>query len=97
MTRYPRLFVCLTATLTASALAQTTDRPEAGKASSPVAFVYVSTPAGIDAFASASNGRLAAVPGSPFPGAVDSMSVNEKYLRHHDVLHRVEWRSQTGE
>jgi hypothetical protein len=80
MTRYPRLLVCLTATVTASALAQTTDRLEAGKVSSPDAFVYVSTPTGIDAFASASNGRLTTVSGSPFPGAVNSMSVNKKYL-----------------
>jgi hypothetical protein len=80
MTRYLKLSVCLTATLTAAALAQTIDQPETSKTSSPVAFVYVSTPTGIDAFASASNGRLAAVPGSPFAGTVNSMSVNRKYL-----------------
>ena len=80
MTRYLKLFVCLTASLTAAALAQTTDQPEATKTSSPVAFVYVSSPTGIDAFASGSNGRLTPVPGSPFAGAVNSMSVNRKYL-----------------
>jgi hypothetical protein len=80
MTRYLKLFVCLTASLTAAALAQTTDQPEATKTSSPVAFVYVSSPTGIDAFAASSTGRLTPVPGSPFPGAVNSMSVNKKYL-----------------
>lgn len=80
MTRSLKLFVCLIATLAASTPAQTTDQPEAGKTSSPVAFVYVSTRTGIDAFASNDNGRLTAVPGSPYPGAVNSMSVNKKYL-----------------
>jgi hypothetical protein len=80
MTRYLKLFVCLTATLTGTALAQTTDQPESSKTSAPVAFVYVSSPSGIDAFAASSTGRLTPVPGSPFPGAVNSMSVNKKYL-----------------
>ncbi len=80
MTRYLKLSVCLTATLTVAALAQTIDQPEASKTNSPVAFVYVSTPTSIDAFAAAYNGRLTAVPGSPFPGTVNSMSVNRKYL-----------------
>ncbi len=41
MRRYLKLFVCMTATLTAAGLAQTIDQPEPSKTSSPVAYVYV--------------------------------------------------------
>jgi hypothetical protein len=79
MTRPMRLFVCL-ATLTGAALAQTPAYQRPDPTSSPVAYVYVSGPTGIDAFAAASNGKLTPVPGSPFQGDVASMAVNGKYL-----------------
>jgi hypothetical protein len=52
----------------------------------PVAYVYVSARIGntkrteIQAFAAAPDGRLAAVPGSPFPADVTFMAVNGLYL-----------------
>ena len=79
MTRYIK-FVCSVAMLcTAVAVAQVTP------ASSPVAFVYVSSAVGdnnyeINAFAAASNGKLTRVSGSPFPADVQNMAVNGKYL-----------------
>src|SRR5258708_26474344 len=69
---------CLGAALCTAALAQTT--------TSPVAYVYVSSANGttgisdIYAFSAEPNGRLAAVPGSPFADQVSSMAVNGKYL-----------------
>jgi len=79
MTRYLKLFVCLTATFSAgAALAQTSDQPET--TGSPIAYVYVSRPTHIDAFAASTTGKLTAVSGSPFSGSVSSMSVNGKYL-----------------
>ena len=71
---------CLGALLcSAGAFAQTT--------TSPVAYVYVSNTintntgtAQVQAFAAAPNGRLTAVPGSPFPDNVTSMAVNGLYL-----------------
>jgi hypothetical protein len=75
-----KLFVCLTATLTGAALAQTTDQPESTKTASPVAYVYVSGQTSILAFAASSNGKLTPVPGSPFPGSLSHMSVNKTYL-----------------
>ena len=85
MTRYLKVLVCLTATLSGSALAQTTDEPEANTSSSPVAFVYVARTLHIDGFSAASDGKLTKVPGSPFLnpdeyGYVTSMAVNGKYL-----------------
>jgi 6-phosphogluconolactonase (cycloisomerase 2 family) len=85
MTRYQKLFVCLAAAFcTGAALAQasTGQTSEAtASTSSPVAFVYVSRPTHIDAFAASSTGVLTPVPGSPFSGiAVSSMSVNKKFL-----------------
>jgi len=79
MTRPMRLFVCL-ATLSGTALAQTPAYQRPNPPSPPVAYVYVSGPTGIDAFAAASNGNLTPVPGSPFKGDVASMAVNGKYL-----------------
>jgi 6-phosphogluconolactonase (cycloisomerase 2 family) len=76
-----QVFVCL-ATLTGTALAQTPDyqRPDP-TTGSPIAYVYVSRPTHIDAFAASSSGKLTAVPGSPFSNiAVSHMSVNKKYL-----------------
>ncbi len=79
MTRCLKLIACLTTTLSAgAALAQTSDQPET--TSSPVAYVYVSRPTHIDAFAASTTGKLTAVPGSPFSGSVSSMSVNGKFL-----------------
>jgi len=83
MRAWIRLFVCLV-TLTGPALAQTTaDAPDATSASvsAPVAFVYVSRPTHVDAFAVSSSGKLTAVPGSPFPNiSLSHMSVNKKFL-----------------
>src|ERR1700682_1980893 len=91
MTRYIRFVVCVIATLcTVVAFAQVaftqidaTIQDSTG--SSPVAYVYVSSSPGsnnyeISAFAAASNGKLRAVPGSPFPADVQYMAVNGKYL-----------------
>jgi hypothetical protein len=80
MTRYLAVFVCLTAMLSGAALGQSTDKPEASNSASAVAYVYVSSPTSIDGFEASSTGQLTPVPGSPFPGAVSSMSVNSKYL-----------------
>jgi hypothetical protein len=79
MTRHLKLFLCLTATLTATSLAQTPDyqRPPT---SPPVAYVYVSSPTGIYGFAAASDGKLTPLSGSPFSGNVGHLSVNSKYL-----------------
>jgi hypothetical protein len=70
---------------TASAQALSAPDAPAAVSTAPVAFVYVSsTPSGgvnrINAFAAAANGKLTPVPGSPFPGNVDYMAVNGKYL-----------------
>jgi hypothetical protein len=84
MTRYLEFFVCMAATLTAAALAQTpTDRSEAGEAAesrSPVAYVYVSESTGIAGFAAASDGKLTPLPGSPFGSGAGHISQNGKYL-----------------
>lgn len=83
MTRCLKLFACLIATLCmGAALAQTpTDqtyqRPDT--TSPPVAYIYVSRPTHIDAFAAASDGKLALI-GSPIVKDVSHMSVTKKYL-----------------
>jgi len=80
MTRHIRFVLCLVATLsTAAAVAQI------ASSTSPVAFVYVSSGLSndnyeINAFATAPDGKLTAVSGSPFPAKVQSMAVNEQYL-----------------
>ena len=80
MTRHIGFVLCLVATLsTAAAVAQI------ASSTSPVAFVYVSSGLssdnyGINAFATAPDGKLTAVSGSPFPAKVQSMAVNEQYL-----------------
>lgn len=80
MRRYLKLFVCMTATLTAAALAQTIDQPEPSKTSSPVAYVYVGGNL-IDAFAASSTGKLTRVSVSPSLQPINnSMSVNKTYL-----------------
>jgi 6-phosphogluconolactonase (cycloisomerase 2 family) len=85
MTRSIQLSFCLVATLcTGTALAQASADQTAESTtatSSPVAYVYVSRPTHVDAFAASSSGKLTAVPGSPFSNiAVSHMSVNKKYL-----------------
>ena len=47
---------------------------------SPVAYVYVSSTAGIQAFDAAANGRLYHIPGSPFAGDLGSIAANAEYL-----------------
>jgi hypothetical protein len=46
----------------------------------PVAYVYVSSTAGIQAFDAASNGKLTHIAGSPFAGDLGSIASNGKYL-----------------
>jgi hypothetical protein len=82
---FRKLIVTLVATLcTGAALAQTTNNAaveNAAKTSSPVAYVYVARPTHLDGFAASSNGKLTAVPGSPFTNiSLTHMSVTKKYL-----------------
>jgi hypothetical protein len=61
--------------------AQTIDSPKANRSASPIAYVYVTRPTHIDAFAAASDGKLTPVTGSPFPYKnLLSMSVSRKFL-----------------
>jgi hypothetical protein len=79
VTRYIKLFVCLTTLYAGVALAQRpTDEFESSR--SPVAKVYVSTMGAIQAFDVSSSGRLTRIPGSPFPATVESLSATDKYL-----------------
>jgi hypothetical protein len=74
-----KLVVCLTA-LVGPALAQVPayQRPPE---SSPVAYVYVSSPPNINGFAVSSSGELTPLPGSPFPNiSVYHLSANKKFL-----------------
>jgi hypothetical protein len=49
--------------------------------SDPVAYVYVTRPTHLDAFAASSSGRLTPVKGSPFPNiSLYHLSVNKKFL-----------------
>jgi hypothetical protein len=78
-----RAFAAFTVTL--GALWSMNVQVQAQTNESPVAFVYVSSvPAigssQIDAFAAAFDGKLTAVPGSPFPASVQAMAVNGKWL-----------------
>src|ERR1035438_5813431 len=86
--------VCLLALITACAstvLASAQALPSqtetsSASSSSPVAYVYVaSRPVSngsdqIKAYSAASNGTLAAIPGSPFPYTYDYLAVNGKWL-----------------
>jgi hypothetical protein len=74
-----KLVVCLSVLSMGVTLAQTIDQPEPANSSSPVAYVYVSRPTHIDAFAAASDGKLTLI-GSPITGDVSHMSVTKKYL-----------------
>lgn len=93
--RYIRLVVCLVATLsTAVAFAQAastlTDPTVQDSTSSPVAYVYVSNSYNryVHAFATAPNGKLTPVSGSPFlTGYAYSMAVNAKYLFVTDTVY----------
>jgi hypothetical protein len=84
MTRCAKLALCLTAMLVGPAFALETDtfadKAPDSTVAAPVAYVYVSLKNGIDAFTTAATGKLTPVKGSPFPGAVWSMSANKKYL-----------------
>jgi hypothetical protein len=78
------LFVCLIALLgTGPALAQVSAEPaleRSAAGASPVAYVYVAKQTHIQGFAVASGGRLTSLPGSPVPGSVSAMALNQKYL-----------------
>jgi hypothetical protein len=77
MSRYCKLFLCFTASVTAAALGQT----QPANSGSPVAYVYVSRPTHIDGFAASANGQLTPVPGSPFAGnGQQGMAVSGAYL-----------------
>ena len=82
-----RFFFCLVLALCAdAAFAQPEAAPVDSKPTSPgVAYVYVASRKTADvnhvyAFAAAPDGKLTAVPGSPFPANVASMAVNGEYL-----------------
>jgi hypothetical protein len=79
------LSFCLIATIsTGTALAQTSTvqtSENTEKASSPVAYVYVSRPTHIDGFAASSSGALTPVPGSPLANtSAGRLSVTKKFL-----------------
>ena len=79
MARCLKLVVCITVLSMGLAVAQTIDPPEPENSTAPVAYVYVSRPTHIDAFAAASSGKLALI-GSPITGDVSHMAVTKKYL-----------------
>jgi hypothetical protein len=59
--------------------AESPAQPESS--STPVALLYVARPTHVDGFSVASNGKLIAVPGSPFSNiALSHLSVTKKYL-----------------
>jgi len=65
--------------LAQTAIAQTAS--SAATAAGPVAYVYVTRPTHLDAFAVSSSGKLTPVPGSPFSGiALYHLSVTKKFL-----------------
>jgi hypothetical protein len=80
--------LCTAAALAQMTIERTNQNEESSTtvATSPAAWVYVSStlPGGslneIEAFDAAPNGKLTAVPGSPFQENVTSMAVNGKYL-----------------
>lgn len=94
MTRHVQLVVCLAVMLCMEAAfsqafpAEVTSGSEAAVSKAPVAYVYVSSNIfasnpEIYAYGAASNGKLTAVAGSPFPAAIaygGSLAVNAKYL-----------------
>lgn len=81
-----RTTIQLTAALLAAAAsanlssAQSTDSATT-KATAPVAYVYVTRPTHLDAFAASPAGKLTAVPGSPFSNIeLSHLSVTSKFL-----------------
>lgn len=81
MNRSLTFFVCLMTALGTSAFAQSTQPAS----TSPVAYVYVSSSPTtskyqINGYSASSTGRLTPIAGSPFPGAVQWMAVNGKWL-----------------
>jgi hypothetical protein len=83
MTRATRFVVSLAAVLfvlsTGGALAQAPEALSAATAK-PVAHVYVGSGSHILAFSAAANGKLTAVPGSPFNYSLSLMGANGHYL-----------------
>ncbi|MGA7403024.1 MAG: hypothetical protein WBW38_23600 [Candidatus Sulfotelmatobacter sp.] len=90
MTRHVKLVICLIVALrTGPAFSQVAatqaNSDVLATAGAPAAFVYVSSSSSnndyeINAYATASDGRLTPVPGSPFPGNVQYIAANKKYL-----------------
>jgi hypothetical protein len=89
MSRPVRLFSLgfgLGVTLMPAGWAQTASPNEAGSASGPVAYVYVSSGTGptepyqINAYGAGGSGKLTPVPGSPFPAEIQYMALNGKWL-----------------
>jgi hypothetical protein len=77
--------LCAIAGCAQLATSQTNTDSQAAATSGPVAYVYVSSgpftvPNVVNAFTAAANGKLTAVPGSPFHDDVWTMAVNGKYL-----------------
>lgn len=78
------LFALIVVTLPLASIAQTASGSDAEPGTVPVAYVYVSNVAGISyeitGFRADASGRLTSIPGSPFPGSVQYMAVNGKWL-----------------
>jgi hypothetical protein len=70
----------LTISLAIAALGAAPMFAQTTPATKPVAYIYVSSPAGIYAASALSNGSLNLISGAPFADQVSSMAVNGKYL-----------------
>ena len=83
MTRFTVASVCLTAALciqASYAQVATAASVQPATTTTPVAYVYVSTPKGTDLYHAASNGKLTLVSGSPFPASGFMVGSNGKYF-----------------
>ncbi len=79
MSRFLSIALCLAALPAVPTFAQADAEPDSS--STPVTYVYVTRPTHIDGFSVASNGKLTAVPGSPFASiTVQGLVGNNKYL-----------------
>jgi len=82
--------VCLGILTPLSALAQTKTSIETAKATpSPVAYVYVQSSSGVEAYSAASNGKLTKISGSPFQttGAIAGSTGSIFYTIGTDYIH----------
>ena len=78
------LFALVVVTSPVASIAQTASGSEASFGTLPAAYIYVSNVAGISyeitGYSVDASGRLTSIPGSPFPGSVQYMAVNGKWL-----------------